>query len=57
MTDPILGAVEPPTTPFTDQSNRDFSHAPLEVLEVDETIPPRPEEELADLERSVPDPH
>ncbi|GGM17586.1 hypothetical protein GCM10011594_42100 [Nakamurella endophytica] len=30
---------------------------PLEVLEEDETVPPRPEEELADVERSRPDPH
>ncbi len=30
---------------------------PLHVLEDDETVPPRPEEELADLERSTPDPH
>lgn len=27
----------------------------VELLEHDETIPPRPEEELADLLRSVPD--
>jgi hypothetical protein len=27
---------------------------PLRVLEDDENIPPRPEEELADLERSEP---
>ncbi|MBM9476934.1 hypothetical protein JL107_10795 [Nakamurella flavida] len=27
---------------------------PLQVLEDDETVPPRPEEELADLERSDP---
>lgn len=30
---------------------------PLTVLEDDETVPPRPEEELADVERSTPDPH
>ena len=30
---------------------------PLHVLEDDETIAPRPEEELADIERSEPDPH
>ena len=30
---------------------------PLHVLEDDETVPPRPEEELADIERSAPDPH
>ena len=28
---------------------------PLRVLEDDENVPPRPEEELADLERSDPD--
>ncbi|MBM9468291.1 hypothetical protein [Nakamurella leprariae] len=27
---------------------------PLQVLEEDETVPPRPEEELADVERSEP---
>lgn len=30
---------------------------PLQVLEDDENVPPRPEEELADLERAEPDPH
>ena len=30
---------------------------PLTVLEDDETVPPRPEEELADVERTDPDPH
>ena len=30
---------------------------PLTVLEDDETVPPRPEEELADVERATPDPH
>ncbi len=30
---------------------------PLEVLEADETVPPRPEEEIADRERARPDPH
>ena len=30
---------------------------PLSVLEDDESVPPRPEEELADLERAEPDPH
>ncbi len=30
---------------------------PLHVLEDDENIPPRPEEELADIERAEPDPH
>ena len=28
---------------------------PLSVLEDDESVPPRPEEELADLERAEPD--
>ena len=31
-----------------------FENAPIGLLEDDETIPPRPEEELADLERSDP---
>ena len=39
-----------------DQSADQFAQAPLEVLENDENIPPRPEEELADAERSEPDP-
>lgn len=30
---------------------------PLEVLEDDETVPPRPEEQEADRQRSAPDPH
>ena len=34
-----------------------YADAPLEVLEDDETMPPRPEEELADIERAEPDPH
>ena len=29
---------------------------PLQVLEEDENVPPRPEEELADLERTDPTP-
>lgn len=28
----------------------------VELLEVDETVPPRPEEEIADVARSLPDP-
>lgn len=28
---------------------------PLEVLEEDETVPPRPEEDVADVARAVPD--
>ena len=35
----------------------DPNDAPLEVLEEDETIPPRPEEEAADLARADPEPH
>ena len=34
----------------------EFADAPLRVLEDDENVPPRPEEELADLERAEPDP-
>lgn len=30
---------------------------PLQVLEPDETVPPRPEEEQADELRATPDPH
>lgn len=29
----------------------------IELLEFDETIPPRPEEEVADVGRSEPEPH
>lgn len=29
----------------------------IELLEYDETIPPRPEEEVADAGRATPDPH
>ena len=38
-------------------SSSDQPEFPLHVLEDDENIPPRPEEELADAERSTPDPH
>lgn len=33
-----------------------FADTPVPELEYDETIPPRPEEEVADVARSVPDP-
>lgn len=33
-----------------------FVDAPVPELEYDETIPPRPEEEVADVARSAPDP-
>ena len=29
----------------------------IEILEFDETVPPRPEEEVADAGRAAPDPH
>lgn len=29
----------------------------IELLEFDETVPPRPEEEVADAARATPDPH
>ncbi|WP_276309217.1 hypothetical protein [Nakamurella deserti] len=35
----------------------DPDNPPLQILEDDETVPPRPEEELADVERAEPDPH
>ncbi len=43
------------TTPEPPQE----SHPELElrVLEEDETIPPRPEEEIADIARAEPSPH
>ncbi len=34
-----------------------FADAPLRILEDDENIPPRPEEEVAQVARSEPDPH
>ncbi|MEO5832607.1 MAG: hypothetical protein ABJA16_12465 [Nakamurella sp.] len=40
-----------------DTPDPDFTDAPLRILEDDENVPPRPEEELADLERAEPDPH
>ena len=33
-----------------------FADAPVPELEFDETVPPRPEEEVADVARSAPDP-
>lgn len=33
-----------------------FADAPVPELEYDETIPPRPEEEVADVARTTPDP-
>ena len=30
---------------------------PIELLEIDEDIAPRPEEEIADASRAAPDPH
>ena len=30
---------------------------PIELLEVDEDVAPRPEEEIADVSRAAPDPH
>lgn len=33
-----------------------FVDAPVPELEYDETVPPRPEEEVADVARSAPDP-
>ena len=46
--------VDRPLVPSENSENEEF---PLAVLEQDETIPPRPEEELADLVRADPDPH
>jgi hypothetical protein len=51
---PRLGDNRPMTENTPDP---DFADAPLRVLEDDENVPPRPEEEFADLERAEPDPH
>jgi hypothetical protein len=45
--------IDHPHVPPENPENEEF---PLAVLEQDENIPPRPEEELADLERAEPDP-
>ena len=37
-------------------SHDEPSHDEVAHLEADETVPPRPEEEIADVARSVPDP-
>jgi hypothetical protein len=49
--------VDRPLVPSENSKNSDNEEFPLAVLEQDETIPPRPEEELADLVRADPDPH
>jgi hypothetical protein len=43
------------TEPLPDRTPETFDESPIELLEDDETIPPRPEEELADIERAEPD--
>jgi hypothetical protein len=45
------------TEPNSTHTPESFDESPIELLEDDETIPPRPEEVLADIERSEPDPH
>ncbi len=48
---------EPQEHPVPESNPTDpFADAPLHVLEDDEDVPPRPEEDLADVERSEPDP-
>ena len=48
----------PATDPAGDATGgADVTEHELEVLEYDETVPPRPEEEVADAARSVPDPN
>lgn len=45
---------EPSPQASAGATDAQFENAPIGLLEDDETIPPRPEEELADLERSDP---
>ncbi|WP_199224369.1 hypothetical protein [Serinibacter arcticus] len=40
-----------------DPAHPDEPELELRVLEEDENVPPRPEEEIADVLRSEPDPH
>ncbi len=42
-----------PTVPARDTHD---THDDVPVLEYDETVPPRPEEEVADVSRAAPDP-
>ncbi len=42
--------------PQEQPSHEHRSHDDVPVLEPDETIPPRPEEEVADVARAAPDP-
>lgn len=48
---------EPSSEPTSTATSQAPQYFPLHSLEDDENIPPRPEEELADVERSDPDPH
>lgn len=50
---------EKPATPDGGAPEPPLEHPELEIeiLEFDETVPPRPEEEVADAGRSRPDPH
>lgn len=45
-----------PENPDVAQPSIPGASEEVELLEVDETVPPRPEEEIADVARSLPDP-
>jgi hypothetical protein len=51
----IGGPVSIPTPHHADAAPPFFDE--LAVLELDETVPPRPEEEVADVARTTPDVH
>lgn len=53
---PETGA-SPADPPAADAHRGEYPHDAPVLLEEDETVPPRPEEEAADLLRAEPDPH
>ena len=55
MTDPTTTPAPDPAAEGIPVDADGLPDLPLQVLEDDETVPPRPEDELADLERT--DPH
>ncbi len=42
---------------MSESKRQDHPELEIELLEYDETVPPRPEEEVADAGRAEPDPH
>jgi hypothetical protein len=55
VTPTLGGTVSVPTPQNPDVTPQLFDE--LAVLEIDETVPPRPEEEVADVARATPDVH